>query len=134
MRELSRNDVVGTRIADIIISLPDRPVSMSDQSFSASYVRLDNGHVIDLSTPAPPLFADDRGVSAITRDSKYESEFRQAIGQKISDVLLTTDVGYLCIVTEGDLLITDVPALFWQRPCIYKRAEFSQSTEALWKT
>jgi hypothetical protein len=134
MRELSPNDVLGARIADIIISIPDKPISMSDQSFSAGYIRLDNGHVIDLSTAAPPLLAHDVGLESVVRDSKYEAEFRRAIGQKIADVVLTTDVGCLCVVTDGGLLITDVPAQFWQRPCLCKRSEFSQATEPLWKT
>lgn len=134
MRELSSSDVVGARIAEIIISVPDNPVSMSDQSFSASYIRLDNGHVIDLSTVVPPLLAHDVGLESVVRDSMYEAEFRRAIGQKVSEVVVTTDVGCLCFVTDGGLLITDVPAQFWQRPCIFKRAEFSQATEPLWKT
>jgi hypothetical protein len=134
MRELSPSDVFGARIAEIIISVPDKPISMSDQSFSAGYIRLDNGHVIDLSTAAPPLLAHDVGLESVVRDSKYEAEFRRAIGQKIADVVLTTDVGCLCVVTDGGLLITDVPAQFWQRPCLCKRSEFSQATEPLWKT
>jgi hypothetical protein len=133
MRELSPSDVFGARIADIIISVPDKPVSMSDQSFSVGYIRLNNGHVIALSTATPPLLAHDVGLESVVRDSKYEAEFRRAIGQKVTDVVLTTDVGCLCVVTDGDLLITDVPAQFWQRPCIYKRTEFSQATEPFWK-
>jgi hypothetical protein len=90
--------------------------------------------VIALSTATPPLLAHDVGLESVVRDSKYEAEFRRAIGQKVTDVVLTTDVGCLCVMTDGDLLIADVPAQFWQRPCIYKRAEFSQATEPLWKT
>ncbi len=133
MRELSPGDVVGKRITEIIISVPNRPVSMGDQSLSASYIRLDNGVVLDLNGPVPPLRAYEGELATVKRDTPYEAEFQAAIGQTVSEVLLTTDVGCLCVVTDGGLLITEVPALFWERPCIYRRSECSINTEPLWK-
>jgi hypothetical protein len=114
MTELLRKDVVGQRIAEIVISVPDKPVTMDGQSFSAGYVRLASGVLIDLCGAAPPLQACPADLQALKRDRAYEAEFRAALGKRISD--------------------TRVPALAWDRPCLHRLADFDLDTEPLWPT
>jgi hypothetical protein len=130
MRVLLKEDVVGRRIADIIISVPDKPVTMSDMSYSPGYLKLDSGVVFDLGVQ-PLCVADDLAVTRVTRDTKYEREFCTLLRQEIEDVVLMIDDGCLCVVTR-DAAITVVPAQFWVRPCIYKRTEFRYKTEPFW--
>jgi hypothetical protein len=134
MRELERDDIIGKRIAEVIISLPDKPITMSTMSYSAGYLRLDSEVVIYLGQPAtPPMRAcDEIGLRALARDTTYEKEFRPLIRQKIVDVVLTRDDGCLCILTD-EYLITEVPAQFWVRPCLYKRDSFTLPTEPFWQ-
>ena len=68
----------------------------------------------------------------MTRDAKYERDFCSLLKQEIEDVVLMVDDGCLCVVRK-DSVITEVPAQFWVRPCIYKRAAFAYKTEAYWK-
>ena len=131
MRTLSREEVIGRRIADIIISAPDIPVSMSDMSYSHGYLKLDNGLAFDLDAQ-PVRVADDSVVAGVLRDTKYEQEFRMLLRQMIEDVVLTIDCGCLCVVT-GEAVITVVPAQFWVRPCLRQRVEFTHKTEPYWK-
>ena len=67
----------------------------------------------------------------MARDSKSESEFRSVIEQAIVDMVLMTDDGSLCVLTD-EFVITVVPAQFWVRPCIYKRDSFIYTTEPFW--
>ena len=134
MHALSRGDIVGRRITDFIVSVPDKPTTMSGQSYSAGYLRLDNGVLFYLGQPTePPLHACEEAVLAkVTRDAKYEAEFRSILGQEVQDVVLTIDDGCLCVVTK-DAVITEVPAQFWVRPCIYSKTDFNFQTEPYWK-
>jgi len=134
MRTLRREDIVGRRITDVIVSVPDQPVTMSTMSYSPGYLRLDNGVLFYLGQPTEPLLhtSDESALSGLKRDTQYEQEFRALLGQQIEDVVLMVDDGCLCVVTK-DLVITEVPAQFWVRPCTYKRADFSFKTEPYWQ-
>jgi len=134
MDALQRDDVIGRRIVDVIVSVPDKPATMSTMSYSPSYLRLDSGVLFYLGQPTEPaLYArDEAALANVTRDAKYEREFRSLLGQEIQDVVLMIDDGCLCVVTK-DAVITEVPAQFWVRPCIYKRADFAYKTEPYWK-
>jgi hypothetical protein len=131
MRVLRREDVVGRRITEIIISVPDKPVTMSDMSHSPGYLKLDSGIVFHLGVQ-PLQAVDEATLAGVRRDAKYEREFRSLLRQEIEDVVLMVDDGSLCVVTR-DSIITEVPAQFWVRPCTYKRAEFTYETEPYWK-
>src|SRR5689334_4188277 len=122
MRTICREEVIGRRIADIIISVPDKPVTMSDISYSPGYLKLDSGLAFDLGVQ-PLQAADDSTVTGVTRDTKYERGFRSLLRQEIEDVVLISDDGCLCVVTE-DTVLTVIPAQFWVRPFTYKRADF----------
>jgi hypothetical protein len=130
MHVLLREEVIGRRIVDIIISVPDKPVTMSDMSYSPGYLKLDSGFVFDLSVQ-PLCVADDSVVTRVTRDARYECEFSALLLQDIENVVSMVDDGCLCVVTSA-AVITVVPAQFWVRPCIYKRAEFTYKTEPYW--
>ena len=134
MRALQRDDVIGRRIVDVIVSVPDKPVTMSTMSYSPGYLRLDSGILFYLGQPtAPELHAsDEAALTSVMRDAKYEWEFCSLLKQEIEDVVLMIDDGSLCVVTK-DAVITEVPAQFWVRPCIYKRADFTYKTEPYWK-
>ena len=131
---LQRDDVIGRRIVDVIVCVPDKPITMSAMSYSAGYLRLDNGILFYLGQPTEPELraSDEAALASVTRDAKYEREFRTVLKQEIEDVVLMIDDGSLCVVTK-DAVITEVPAQFWVRPCIYKRAEFTYKTERYWK-
>jgi hypothetical protein len=79
MRALQRHDVIGRRIADIIVSVPDKPPTMSDMSYSASYLRWDSGIAFHLGLQ-PLQAADEATVTGVARDTKCEREFRSLIG------------------------------------------------------
>ena len=134
MRPLERDDIIGRRIVEIIISLPDKPVTMSTMSYSAGYLRLENGVLFYLGQPTqPPLHAsDESALRDLARDASYERGFRSLIRQEIVDVILTIDDGCLCVVTDA-FVVTEVPAQFWVRPCIYKRDSFTLPTEPFWR-
>ena len=134
MGALQRDDVIGRRIVDVIVSVPDKPVTMSSMSYSPSYLRLDSGVLFYLGQPTEPALhaSDEVALTSVTRDAKYEREFRSLLKQQIEDVVLMIDDGSLCVVTK-DAVITEVPAQFWVRPCIYKRADFTYKTEPYWK-
>src|SRR5688572_7949419 len=102
MRALQREEVVGRRIVDVLVSVPDRPVTMSTMSFSSSFLRLDSGSWFDLGQPTvPPLYAVDETVlRGVVRDPKCEKEFRPLLQQVIVDVVLTIDDGSLCVLTD----------------------------------
>ena len=134
MQALRRENVVGRRIVDVIVSVPDKPVTMSDMSYSPGYLRLDSGVLFFLGQPTEPALhaSDEAALTSVTRDTKYEREFRSLLGQEIEDVVLMIDDGSLCVITK-EAVITEVPAQFWVRPCIYKRADFTYKTEPYWK-
>ncbi len=88
MRHLEKADVIGKRIADVIVSVPDKPVTMSDQSHSPGFLRLDTGDIINLGSYAPPLASvQESEIQKLVRDRKYEKNFRPALGQTISEIL-----------------------------------------------
>jgi hypothetical protein len=64
MTTLSRTDVVGRRIVDVIISAPDKPLGMSDMSESRGFLRLDSGITIAIDAQ-PPLLPIDFGRSML---------------------------------------------------------------------
>ena len=80
MDALQRDDVIGRRIVDVIVSVPDKPVTMSTMSYSPGYLRLDSGVLFYLGQPTEPaLYArDEAALANVTRDAKYEREFRLA--------------------------------------------------------
>ena len=121
MRSLNKTDVIGKRIAEVIISMPDIPVTMSTHSYSAGFLRLNTGEIIDLRICEPPLLAcEERDVCEIVRDRKYEKEFRPAIGETIIAVTLPDEKedGDLEIITANGFVITYAASPFWNRPVI----------------
>jgi hypothetical protein len=122
-RNLEKPDVIGKRIADVIILKPDIPISMSSQSYSPGFLRLETGEVFDLGSDAPPLLAcDEMQFKNAARDTEYENEFRPAIGQIILNLLFPdeTEEGSINVITANGYLINSVAAVFWTRPCINK--------------
>src|SRR5258707_13513430 len=113
MRALQRDDVIGRRIIDVIISVPDKPVTMSTMSYSAGYLRLDSGVLFYLGQPTEPELhtSDEAALTSVTRDAKYERDFCSLLKQEIEDVVLMVDDGCLCVVRK-DSVITEVPAQF----------------------
>ena len=75
MRALQRDDVIGRRIVDVIVSVPDKPVTMSTMSYSPGYLRLDSGILFYLGQPtAPELHAsDEAALTSVMRDAKSSS-------------------------------------------------------------
>ncbi|MDB6024232.1 MAG: hypothetical protein JWM68_455 [Verrucomicrobiales bacterium] len=121
MRQLEKSEVIGRRVVDIIVSTPDKPVTMLDQSYSAGFLRLDSGDLINLGAYAPPLIAcDEKDVRDLMRDKKYEKEFRPAIDQKIVELILPgeTEDDDIRITTANGFVITFAASCFWIRPCI----------------
>jgi hypothetical protein len=101
MHQLEKCEVVGRRIVDIIVSIPDKPVTMSDQSHSEGFLRLDSGRLINLGAYAPPLVAcDESEIRNLTRDKKTEAEFHPAIDQTIVEIILPGEA------EDGDIQIT----------------------------
>jgi hypothetical protein len=88
MRDLQQNDVIGRRITDFIVSVPDKPVTASTMPHSPSYLRLDTGLLFRLGQPDnSALSASDESVlSGLKRDAVLEQEFRPLLGQQITDV------------------------------------------------
>ena len=126
--------MIGRRTVDVIVSVPDKRVTMSTMSYSPCYLRLASGVLFYLGHPIEPaLYASDEStLRGLTRDPKSERNFHALLGQQIEDVLLIIDDGCLCVVTK-DLVITEVPAQFWVGPCTYKRTDFTFKTEPYWK-
>jgi hypothetical protein len=133
MRALQREEVVGRRIVEVVVSVPDRPVTMSTMSYSASYLRLDSGSWFDLGQPTvPPLYAVYETVlRGVVRDPKGEKEFRPLLQQVIVDVVLTIDDGSLCVLTD-EFVIAVGAGQFWVGPYLAKRASFTDATEPFW--
>jgi hypothetical protein len=122
MRNLEKADVIGKRIADVIVSVPDKPVTMSDQSHSPGFLLLDTGDIINLGSYAPPLVsAEQREVQRLVRDRKYEKNFRSAIGQTINELLFpdeTEDGDSIRVTTANGFVISFAASCFWIRPVI----------------
>src|SRR5690349_2108963 len=99
MGALQRDDVIGRRIVDVIVSVPDKPVTMSTMSYSPGYLRLDSGVLFYLGQPTEPVLyaSDDAALRSVIRDAKYEREFRSLLRQEIQDVVLMIDDGCLCV-------------------------------------
>src|ERR1700674_2010685 len=101
MRNLEKIDVIGKRIADVIVSVPNKPVTMSDQSHSPGFLRLDTGDIINLGSYAPPLVCiDDSEIQKLVRDRKYEKDFRPLIGETITELLFPDDTA------DGSIRVT----------------------------
>ena len=132
---LGPQDILGQRISEVVISKPDRPVSMTDMSTSVGYLRLENGIIIDIGATNPPLpKVTDIPFPDAGRDKEYEKEFQALVGQRIADVRVTTELGLVCIFTENSLVVTEVPAQFWVRPCLYSKGTLDVETERLWES
>ena len=126
LRSIEKADVIGKKIAEIIVSLPDKPVTMSDQSFSRGFLRLNTGEIIDLGSYAPPLIViPEIEVQKVIRDAKYEAEFQPAIGPVITELLFPdeTEDGSIHVGTANGFLITFGASCFWIRPCIERRPQ-----------
>lgn len=126
MRELRREDVIGVRIAEVLVTMPDIPVSMDDHSYSAGYIRLENGIVIDFDSSRTSLQGYDGSLDALVRDSNYEAKFREAawLFKSLMFFLRQTLTSLVLLLLRG-YLSPRSPALFWNRLCICKRSEFS---------
>ncbi len=123
MRHLEKTDVIGKRIADLIVSVPDKPVTMSDQSHSPGFLRLETGDIINLGSYAPPLASvEESDVQKLVRDHKYEKDFRPVIGQTISDLLFPdeTEDGSIRVTTANGFMVSFAASCFWIRPVIEK--------------
>lgn len=126
MRHLEKTDLIGRRIADMIVSVPDRPVSMSDQSHSPGFLRLDTGDIINLGSYAPPLVSvEESEIQKLVRDRKYEADFRPVIGQAITDLLFPDDTedGSIHVTTANGFVISFAASCFWIRPVIERLKE-----------
>lgn len=132
---LRREDVIGRQIADIVVSVPDKPVSMSGMSASEGYIRLDTGVLINLGEDLECLRAcGESRLQGLVRYTEYErDEFRSVIGKRISNVVVACDCALLVFITEDGKFITMVPAQFWIRPCLYDAASFTDETSPLWE-
>ena len=122
MHQLEKSDVIGRRIVEIIVSKPNIPVSMSGQSYSEGFLRLDTGHLIDLGDSELPLIAcDESEVRNLKRDRKTEREFRRAINRTIVEMTMPTDEDDECVMritTSNGFVIRFSLGLFWIRPII----------------
>ena len=130
MRHIEKADIIGKHIVDIYVSCPDKS---PDQSYSAGFLRLENDVFIALGAYAPPLVAyDDSCVRDMVRDTKYEKEFKPAIGHKIAAVAYPDETvqGDLTITTDNGFAIALVASCFWVRPCIWSLADERKSNEA----
>jgi hypothetical protein len=137
MRLLNQNDVIGARIIEVILSMPDKPMDISRESISASqgYLRLDNSFILDLSSYELPIFsAEEENLSSLSRDTKYEQEFAAVIGQQIVDVVLSEYLPSICIMTRARLVVTNGWTPAWVGPCLMPKDSYHFSeTEPLWK-
>ncbi len=121
MRNLEKTDVIGRCIADVMVSVPDKPVTMSDQSHSPGFLRLDTGDIINLGSYAPPLVSvEESEIQKLVRDRKYEKDFRPLIGQTITEVLFPDDTtdGSIRITTANGFVLSFAASCFWIRPVI----------------
>jgi hypothetical protein len=128
MQLLTRHDVVGRRLAEVIISQPDKPVSDEDQSYSSGYVRLDSGVLIELDSSEAPRALDLVRLRHLARDSEHERSFQPAIGQKVVDLLRSDEHAGICVLLESGSVIAFVPGRCWIAPSLLKRDEFPLST------
>ena len=51
IRQLEKADVIGKRIVSVIVSMPDKPVTMSNHSYSEGFLQLDTGDTTSTSEP-----------------------------------------------------------------------------------
>jgi hypothetical protein len=133
MKLLSKNDVVGRCIVEVAVTLPDKPVSMSDQSYSRGFVKLDSGDVIAIDAP-DPLVSSDAQLSAMLRDTEHERTFQPVIGRTVKDLLLSDEFCGICIVVDSGEVIASVPGLLWIAPFLHKRGDFPFPTaKSIWQ-
>ncbi len=134
MCELAREDLIGRRITELVISVPDKPITMSTMSRSTGYLRLDTDVLVPIGHPPtlPIRSCAEAAISDLVRDYKYEREFMPVLQQQIRDVVVTRGDGCLCFATDN-FLITEVPAQFWIRPCLYKRDQSAPATVPFWR-
>ena len=134
MQLLAKQDVVGRRLAEVIISEPDKPVTHEDQSYSSGYVRLDNEVLIEIDSNEVPRVIDSSSLSHLQRDSEHEQTFRPAIGQKVVDLLRSRDFAGICVLLESGSAIAYVPGQFWIAPFLQKAEEVPISgAKSIWQ-
>jgi hypothetical protein len=130
MNLVTRNDIVGHRIVDVIISMPDNPLSMSDMSESKGYLRLDNGLVIHFDGGAPLQLIEPLALSDLRRDHESEAEFVTVVGEKIVDVVHDGSLVYI-LVKDGVSVSTAI-SQFWVRPCLDRNLAHLAEAKSIW--
>src|SRR5688572_30290919 len=113
MNSFERQDIVGRRIVEVVVSIPDKPVSMSDMSESKGYLRLDSGVVIEIVGDVLSHI-EPATLSGLARDRVTEKEFKDALGGKIVDVV--HDGLILHVLLESGISISPGLGQFWVRP------------------
>lgn len=124
MRPLEKADLIGKRIIDVIVSMPDKPVTMASQSYSRGFLRFDSGALINLGSYAPPLLAcSEEDLRCIMRDTNYEREFGPVIGQEVIAVIFPdeNEQGEVQVSTANGFVMASVASCFWIRPCIERK-------------
>src|SRR3954447_11363618 len=109
MKSLVRSEVVGKRVVEIAIARPDKPVTMSDQSYSNGFLRLENGIWIDLDSQDGACAADPARLAALQRDLGHENTFQSIIDQKIADLVVSDDYPGICALFEDGSVVAIVP-------------------------
>jgi len=124
---ISQKDIIGKKITDVIILQPDIPVTMSTYSCTDSYLEIDGRFTLDLGTSVEPLkFLNSCEVKDKARDTRYESEFKKVIGERMVDIqfpdLDGDDLCYVTIIvsTEKHRLYYSI-SQFWNRPVIEEK-------------
>ena len=104
MNALRRKDFVGRHITDIIISMPDKTVSMSDMSYSAGYLRLDSGILFDLG---PHLI--DQVLYLFGIPNTIAADIRmQRPHARVDDYFdLRLDYGFLKVILQAGMLVRE---------------------------
>ena len=124
---INRNDILGKKITEVIILQPDKPVTMSTYSYSEGYLEIEGGFILDLGSSVEPLkILNICEVKDKVRDTRYESEFKKVIGERIVDIQLPDlegdDLYYVTIIvsTEKHRLFYSI-SQFWNRPVIEEK-------------
>jgi hypothetical protein len=104
-------DITGRTIHKVIVSSPDRPVSMSDQSVSDCYLTLDDGITVRVDVDEY-IITPETIIQKIKRDTGIEAEFAKAIGARI------TGIAEEGIHLQGGMIISIALGQFWIRPTL----------------
>jgi len=129
MKALEMNEVVGRRIVDVVISKPDKPVSMAGSSESKCYLQLDSGLVLQLDGRVLKPF-ENAELPSITRDRETEAEFVEIVGEKIVDVVHDGMVVY--VVVKGGLSMSTGLGQFWTRPYLDRSPSYYEEPKSIW--